>query len=66
MFIKAYASGSKGNQTNRQFAVNTVTGVNRGENPMSRYYRRGGTTQMGGNSRTRGRGRTLTRVGRGR
>ena len=42
--------------------VNNLTGVNRGKNPMSAYYERGGTSQMGGNRRTRGRSATISRV----
>lgn len=64
MFIKAYASGGAGPRT-VMGRVNNLTGVSRRENPMSRYYRQGGQSAMGGNRRTRGRATTITPV-RGR
>ena len=65
MFIKAYASGGAGPRTVKG-QVNRATGVSRRENPMSRFYRQGGQSQMGGNRRTRGRAATITQIGRGR
>lgn len=65
MFIKAYASGGAGARTVAG-RVNALTGVSRRGNPQSAFYRRVGTSGMGGNRRTRGRQAPITEVTRGR
>ena len=63
LFIKAFAepSGASGVQRN----INRQLGIGGGRGAQSRFYRRVGTSGMGGNSRTRGRQATITPV-RGR
>lgn len=64
MFIKAYASGGAGGQAGVQRNINRQLGIGR-TNSQSAFYRRVGTSGMGGNRRTRGRQATITPV-RGR
>lgn len=61
--IKAFAeaTGQAGVQRN----INRQLGIGGGRDRQSRFYRREGTSGMGGNSRTRGRQATITPV-RGR
>jgi hypothetical protein len=48
-----------------RISVNAATGaVTRSRNPQSEFYRRMGTTNLGGNARTRGRQRPIQRVAR--
>ena len=64
LFIKAFAE-SAGAKTAKG-RINSLTGVSRRGNPQSAFYRRTGTSGMGGNARTRGRQAPIREVTRGR
>ena len=61
--IKAYASGGGGAGSQNRAGTPSNRNANmpqrRGNQSMSSYYRNGGRSALGGNSRTRGRATTI-------